>query len=213
MKGLLTKDFRIIKGQRNTMIIVLITAVIMSISFDASVLVIYTTILGAILSIGTLSYDEFDNGFPFLFTLPITRKTYVREKYLFSIVGCIVSMLAGFVLSTILSLVKGVELDILATGAGALAAGIVMISLMIPLRLKYGSEKSRIALFVVYAVIALVIFAGNSILGFLGIKKSVMQTVIQAKPAVIITFFAILGILIFIVSERISESVMEKKEY
>lgn len=213
MKGLLTKDFRIIKGQRNTMIIVLITALIMSISFDASVLVIYTTILGAILSIGTLSYDEFDNGFPFLFTLPVTRKTYVREKYLFSIIGCIVSMLAGFVLSIILSLVKGVELDILATGAGALAAGIVMISLMIPLRLKYGSEKSRIALFVVYAIIALVLFAGNSILGFLGIKESVMQTVIQAKPAVIITFFAILGILIFIVSERISESVMEKKEY
>lgn len=213
MKGLLTKDFRIIKGQRNTMIIILITAVIMSISFDASVLVIYTTILGAILSIGTLSYDEFDNGFPFLFTLPVTRKTYVREKYLFSIVGCIVSMLAGFVLSTILSLVKNVELDILATAAGALAAGIVMISLMIPLRLKYGSEKSRIALFVVYAVIALAMFAGNSILDFLGIKESVMQTVVQAKPAVVITFFVVLEILIFIISERFSERVMEKKEY
>lgn len=213
MNGLLTKDFLIIKGQKNTMLIVVLTSIIMAFSFDTSVLVIYATILGSILSLGTLSYDEFDNGFAYLFTLPVSRKTYVREKYLFSLGGCIAFMLVGFVLAAILSLFKQTSIDILSSGLSSMFAGIIMISIMIPLRLKYGSEKSRIALFVVYGVIALILFAGKSILESLGIKEAAMMAIVNASTGVVITCIIIIAIVVFVASEKISEKIMENKEY
>ena len=35
------------------------------------------------LSAGTISYDTSDHGMQFLLTLPVTRREYVKEKYLF----------------------------------------------------------------------------------------------------------------------------------
>ena len=37
------------------------------------------------LSAGTISYDTSDHGMQFLLTLPVTRREYVKEKYLFCI--------------------------------------------------------------------------------------------------------------------------------
>ena len=42
-----------------------------------------TTLILSIFSITSITYDEYDNGMPFLFTLPITRREYVRVKYVF----------------------------------------------------------------------------------------------------------------------------------
>ena len=36
--------------------------------------------VGALFSLSSISYDEFDNGNAFLFSLPITRKDYVLDK-------------------------------------------------------------------------------------------------------------------------------------
>lgn len=44
------------------------------------------TMFGAMIAVGTLSYDETDNRLAFLMTLPGDRKTYVREKYLFILI-------------------------------------------------------------------------------------------------------------------------------
>lgn len=44
------------------------------------------TMFRAMIAVGTLSYDETDNGLAFLMTLPVDRKTYVREKYLFILI-------------------------------------------------------------------------------------------------------------------------------
>ena len=41
----------------------------------------YVTFIFTLFTVSTISYDEYDNGYPFLFTLPITRRQYVNEKY------------------------------------------------------------------------------------------------------------------------------------
>ena len=51
-----------------------------------------------ILGLSTLAYDERDNGFPFLFSLPVDIKTYVGEKYLF----CVMTSLVGVAVGTAL---------------------------------------------------------------------------------------------------------------
>ncbi len=56
--------------------------------------------VGALFSLSSISYDEFDNGNAFLFSLPITRKDYVLEKYIFGLISGIM-----FLLLTVISLV------------------------------------------------------------------------------------------------------------
>ena len=83
MRGLLEKDFRLTFIRKQTLLIFFIMAIVMGVSMDGSFLVGYLTMLASIVALGTISFDEFENGFPFIMTLPFDRKTYVREKYLF----------------------------------------------------------------------------------------------------------------------------------
>lgn len=55
-------------------------------------------------SLSTISYDEFDNGNAFLFSLPITRKGYVIEKYIFGIMLGVISLILSTIIACILTL-------------------------------------------------------------------------------------------------------------
>ena len=46
----------------------------------------FLTFVMSLFSVSSISYDEFDNGNAFLFSLPITRTTYVVEKYCFGLI-------------------------------------------------------------------------------------------------------------------------------
>lgn len=102
MKGLLTKDFRILAGQKRYFTIIILIALIFLCSGQpAQIIVGYCTMFGMLFTVNTISYDEFDHGYLFLFTLPVTRKDYVLEKYVFMLL-CgggfwAVSAAAGFV--------------------------------------------------------------------------------------------------------------------
>ena len=45
----------------------------------------YCTLLMSFFTASTISYDEFNHGFFYLFSLPVSRKGYVAEKYLFGV--------------------------------------------------------------------------------------------------------------------------------
>ena len=75
MKGLLTKDFRILAGQKRYFTIIILIALIFLCSGQpAQIIVGYCTMFGMLFTVNTISYDEFDHGYLFLFTLPVTRK-------------------------------------------------------------------------------------------------------------------------------------------
>ena len=88
---------------------------------DSLFVISYAAILFTILAISTLSYDEYENGMSFLFTLPFSRNTYVVEKYLFGMLGTVLIVLlssALFGLTHLLNLFSGA-----AVGATALQVG------------------------------------------------------------------------------------------
>ena len=82
MKGLLIKDFRLLKGQVYFLLIVTGCVIVFMINGSEAFGVAYVCSMVALLSLTTVSYDEYENGSAFLFTLPITKKDYVKEKYL-----------------------------------------------------------------------------------------------------------------------------------
>lgn len=81
MRGLICKDLRLMLVQKNFFIMLAFVAfVCMAALDDPAFVVMYVTLIFASFLMSTMSYDEFDNGYPFLFTLPISRKLYVQEK-------------------------------------------------------------------------------------------------------------------------------------
>ena len=81
MKGLMIKDFRLMFRRKRSFIFILLCGFIVNFSTDAEFFVGWLMLIGSLFALSTIAYDEHDNCYPFLMTLPITRKGYVIEKY------------------------------------------------------------------------------------------------------------------------------------
>lgn len=212
MRGLMQKDLCLLLQRSRVLVVLVSIAVLMGFSTDGSFVIGYLTMLCAILTIGTISYDEFDNGYPFLLTLPITKKTYVNGKYLF----CLLGGLAGWIISVAIfigcSLMKGntfAPSDLLETIAFIPVLGLI-IAFMLPLQLKYGAEKSRIAI--------MLIGGGGWALGFFGMKllPDTLQLPAMAanmRDCTVAVVLAAICLAAFAVSYLVSLHIMEKKEF
>lgn len=211
MLGLMRKDLCLLLQRSRALVIMVGVGVIIGFSTDGGFLMGYLTMISAILSIGTISYDEFDNGYPFLLTLPVTRKNYVTAKYLF----CLASNLAGWAAASVIfagcCLVKGegFRMEQLTEALAFLPVAGLMTAVMLPLQLKYGAEKSRLAL--------AVLFGGIGVLGALGMKLFPgLPNTLRAFPEISGAALgaAALGAVVAAValSYWISLGIMEKKE-
>ena len=92
MKGLLIKDYKLMLGQKTFLGMAALMAVLyLTIYKNPTFAVVFITVMCTMFTVSTLSYDEYENGMAYLFTLPISRNTYVLEKYAFALVNCIVT--------------------------------------------------------------------------------------------------------------------------
>ena len=82
MKGMFVKDMEIMRGNMKTFIGVYIIAIFCFLSTSAgpSFLISYVSVLAAVMALNTIASDDMDNGMPYIFTFPISRKEYVKEK-------------------------------------------------------------------------------------------------------------------------------------
>ena len=216
MLGLIEKDLRLTLTRKQTLIIFLAIALFMGISMDGTFVIGYFTMLATIMSIGTISYDEFDNGFAFLMTLPFERKTYVREKYLLSLLF----VAAAWSIGTILYCIGSVVRHNTAALADELPVMPVLIPLfylaaaiMIPLQLKYGAEKSRLALAVIFGIIAAVIYGSTRLLDGTNILSRLAMTLESISPVIALVALSGICIIVSYVFYLLSVRIIEKKEF
>ena len=98
MAGLLVKDMRLILRNKPYVVLFIILTVMLGFSQEGTFILGYFPYAMMILIINTIGYDEMDNGYQFLMTLPINAKTYVREKYILSLAGAVFSWLIAAIL-------------------------------------------------------------------------------------------------------------------
>lgn len=217
MKGLLTKDLIILKLQLKSLLMIGICGVVMGMTFESTATIGYLAIIGTMIAIGTMGYDEFDNGYAFLFTLPIGRRTYVREKYLLALGSASVMILIGSIITFVMMTQKGlpdIPKEIALTACSMLGVAMLFISFLIPIRVKYNSEKSRTVTYILYAAILVLVFAGSRLLKLLGVSTpAFIAELDQMNPYIILAALAGVIILILCVSEQISERIIIRKEY
>lgn len=70
MKGLLTKDMELIKGNIKNFLLVYMIAIIVGSSAGPSFLISYVSILAAVMSMNTITNDEMNHGMAFILTFP-----------------------------------------------------------------------------------------------------------------------------------------------
>lgn len=202
MKGLLVKDFLLMIKSKKVILFMLFIGIIGGIN-DISFATGYILMVLAILSLSTISYDEANHGLKTLFTLPVSKMDYVKEKYLFSLIITGI----GFVFVTILGCFsKSGFMETLIILSTAL-----LLALSLPFQLKEGNEKGRIVLFVVvFGCTFLFAFLNQFIPKFFQSIESLLNTLdpIMFSVGLLITSF-----ILYFISMMISIRVYKNRVF
>ena len=216
MRGLLVKDFHLLFQRKQSIVIFIAICILMGFSSEGSFVVGYMSFLSAIFALSTISYDDADNGMLFLMTLPVERSTYARSKYVLGALFCVPAWILSVVLMLILSVVRGVPADLgndIANAVIMLPLCVFVLDLMIPLQLKYGAEKSRIVLFVVWGGLFAIIFIISKAFGNSEAVSALVSVLDRIPLGAVIAALAVLCVVLTVISVKCSEKIMAKKTF
>lgn len=201
-------------GQKRFFIIVFgIAALFFVTGQNEEFIVGYVTMLFGIFSVSTIHYDEFNKGNVFLFTLPFNRKQYAVEKYLFGIITGGAAWLVSSVVGIAACYYRG-NMDVREwcfTMLVYLLVLALMLAVMIPIELKFGAEKGKMATFALFfavfgACMLIVQFSEEKGIELSGIEE-LMNLQNLAVGGVLVTLLALA------VSVSASIKIMEKKQF
>lgn len=215
MSGFMVKDLKLMMQRKNYLVVLFIIGLLLTFQQGSMFVVMYLTMLAMMFAISTVNYDEYDNGYPFLMTLPADRSTYVRAKYLLIVLVGILGCLAGSAMYALYMARQGggnLE-ESLAEAAIYLLVALQVADVMLPLQLKFGAEKGRMVLFFVIGAFAAAggvcvkLFQGNDSL------QEAVGAVSEMGMWVFVGCLVVLCLLLTLLSYCISVRVMEKKEF
>ena len=219
MKGLLIKDFKLMLNQKNffILIVLILGATACFLDFDNYFLIGYFMFICSLFTISTISYDEFDNGNAFLFTLPFSRSRYVEEKYCFGILAGTCSWFLSFVITTIIQMINSnnfIFSDWMLSTLVMLPIMFVMLAILIPFQLKYGSENGRIAIIIFLGGGFVVCYLLANLLAQSQINfNSLISFINNVDPLIILLIIFAICLAILFVSMQISKRIVLKKEF
>ncbi|MGN0250280.1 MAG: ABC-2 transporter permease [Oliverpabstia sp.] len=218
MKGLLIKDFKLMKNQKQFFLMILFFCIFfIVINGNPAFMISYLMIMCSFFTLSTISYDDFDHGMGYIFTLPVTRKIYVTEKYVFGLLSSAAAavlsliVLFAFLVTGYMDISIG---ELLSEVVGSMVVVLLIMILMIPVQLKFGSEKGRVPMLAVMAGAAAIGFAVIKILNAMNISVTeVMDMVIKNYPTLLAVGLCILLGIASIISFVVSLRIMRKKQF
>ena len=216
MKGLLIKDLRLLLRQKMTIVIIVLLGVFMSLNggnvgFSLS----YMMVVSASLVYATISYDYFEKGMSFLFTLPVSKKSYVLEKYLLTVLVelCVAAFVVLIEVGNILLGNPADWMTLLVAGVSCFVAAMILIALYIPVYIKCGPEKSRIAIFILFGSVAVITFLAAKVKPVQDTLMALVDALSKLSAAQITAIGVAVFTAIMAASVGISIKIMEKKEF
>ena len=217
MAGLFEKDIRLILRNKQMVIVAAFMALMMSFSGSIEMVLPYLTIFGTMFSVSTISFDEVDNGYSYIMTLPVTYKDYVYEKYMFCTAGGIA---AGLVTMVFFLISTGIRNDSIITISGNTVTAAMSISdvtiafPLIPVQLRFGNSKSRIFIMVLIGAVIASVYVMDRVVGDVEQKAAALiKSVDGIKPLYGIIGVVAATMIILAVSVMCSMRVMRRKQY
>lgn len=218
MKALLIKDWKLLKNQKQFFLATLvIVGVFLFTSKNLAFVVGYATIMYTIFTISTISYDDYHNGMSFLFTLPVSRREYVVEKYSFGILtgsGAAAAVLAA---AAAVSRVKEMNMtveDLTISIMTAILVAMFVLSFTIPIQLKFGAEKGRMAMMAVSMVFFVLIMGFSALLKRTGWQAGNLFRRVEEAPTELVACVIGAGCAaMLLISALISLQILKQREF
>ena len=218
MKGLIIKDIRIIFSNKN--VFLFIPILVSMAAFSKTRLAVYLFAYVAVMVISllttTISFDDMENGTSFLMTMPVSRKEYVKSKYLLGVVSLILGVVLSIAVVTAVTFLKGDTLDINGLMLIVCLLWLVMIVLMsvlIPVQLKFDSINGKAVLMCI--IIGSMLLLAAMVLVLRNYSEETLNFFVNEimKNMVLMTAAGILGtVIILVISYMMSVRIMKKRE-
>lgn len=217
MRGLLIKDFKLLKNQAAFFAVVAVCCVGYSILYDNAAFAITMMMAFSMFTLSTISYDEYDNGMAFLFTLPFSRSEYVREKYVFGVLTSVSGLVVFSAIALGILTVKNSRFDLEEWVIGAVVGLLVtmlLLAITIPVQLKFGSERCRIALLAVIGGCVLAAYIASILVRTFGLDiVRLFNKIAVQSPALLIAGGCLAGALVVALSYLVSLKIVKKKQF
>ncbi len=211
MKGLLIKDLKLMKAQIAFFILFpVVGAVLVALTGEMSMGFGYITAISGLLGVTTINYDSYDNGFAYLFALPISRRGYVKEKYIFATLSSVAAIMAVGLFMWILMAAVHPEngytfVEFLGDMENSYVVALTAMAFMIPVFLKFGAEKSRFVILIIAGILMGVMAGVSQVEVLYDMEMFGGDWMRVITPVLCLVWLA--------VSYLISVRIMEKKEF
>lgn len=206
MKGLILKDLLSLKKNMRTALLFLLFYVVFalmmhSVSFISGMAILFFTML----SVTSFAYDDQAGWNVYAASLPVTRDQIVRSKYVLALLLAGTGSVIALAVSFAAPLVGDTETlpEQLLTVLTLFLVSLLFAGVIIPLTYRFGVEKSRMMILVVFAVPALI----GYLLSSAGVgmpDQASFEKIVWALPFAVLAFYY--------VSYRISSRIFIKKE-
>lgn len=206
MKGLIKKDLFLLKNNWKTLIILVFVYLACGTENDGIESFIVPFMM-AMMCMSTFSYDEYNKWDAYAVTLPGKKENIIKAKYVTAIILLFLGVILSFFLSIAMGTIKG-NFDTWKTAEMVLAglsSGLIVVSIMYPLIIKWGLEKGRIAIMLISFSFAALI----TIVAKVGILNGTLSFLNDYGY----TIFPLFTIILFAVSYLISKKIYLKKEF
>lgn len=208
MKAMIYKDLVTLKSTYLVMTAIVVSIIAYATSQNFLIvlplLFIYVPI---ILNAASFAMEERDDFPKFVFTTPISRRSYVLSKYILAIVCSVLAFISGLLIYQSESDNLGLGLII---GVVLFAIPILMSGIQISFILRYGAEKGRIIMVAFYL---LFFIAVNLIKVLLQQSVERIQSLSLANPYIIAGILFVLTLLLLGVFVKAGEKIVKSKEY
>ena len=219
MKALFIKDIRIVLKQQRVLICAFFAVItILAFATDNSMYAVaFVLFLVPTMMLTTISYDTFENGMSYIMSLPVSVKDYVTEKYILTVASSLIfNIMATILINVVLSIGKGVgvmPLELIVNAMLAQFMVLIYISLVLPVDIRFGTDKGMI----IVVLMAVVIGAVGPMLGNINVDSGLMyklsESEITSVPVNTALLLMSVGGVFVIVSYFISVKLMKQMEY
>ncbi len=201
MSALLLKDWYMAKQYCRSFLFVIV--LFLALSFVSGNVIFYTypCMMAGLLPFSLYSYDEREKFTSFCAAMPVSRRQYVSEKYVFGLLASAAAA-ALTVIAALANSHTGTN-EILPMLSAAVVSALVSQAVMLPFGFKFGVEKGRI----MFIAIVAVLFAAFYVVMTPDILSSVTLDARTFSIAALVV-----SLLLFAASWLISQRIFEKKE-
>lgn len=206
MKGLLLKDFYMMRAYCKSYLLILVVFLAASFVGGNLFFTYYPCVLCGMIPVNLLAYDERSRFTQYSAALPVSRAQMVSEKYL-------IGLIAQAAVLTVTGIVQGIRMSVnggfVLSEFTLLMLSLLLVSLVIPsvplpFIFRHGVEKGRMAYYVMIGLVC-----GCAVLfseAFSGKLR------INITSGIIFALLIALGICMYIASWRLSVKLYKKRE-